>query len=116
MSMGPVTDRARVLRVSSDIIQECSHVLVSIEVSGVGIDGKNKERIFERFFTTKSAGTGIGLAICRSIIEAYGGSLRACLSGHFAEPWLLNDNIPNDILLPAASGAIALQGYIQVLD
>jgi len=72
-----VTDRARLLRIKSDFIQESSGVLVTIEDSGRGIERKDKDRIFEPFFTTKSAGTGIGLAICRSIIEAHGGHIRA---------------------------------------
>jgi signal transduction histidine kinase len=75
-AMGSVTDRSRRLRIKSDIIQGSSGVLVTIEDSGVGID-RNKDRIFEPFFTTKSTGTGIGLTICRSIIEAHGGTLLA---------------------------------------
>ncbi len=76
-AMHSVTDRARQLRVRSGVIQGSSGVLVTIEDSGTGIDGKNKDRIFETFFTTKSTGTGIGLTICRSIIESHGGTLRA---------------------------------------
>jgi signal transduction histidine kinase len=70
-----VTDRARLLRIKSDIIQGSSHVLVTFEDSGPGIDVKDEHRIFEPFFTTKSSGTGIGLTICKSIIESHGGSL-----------------------------------------
>jgi signal transduction histidine kinase len=76
-AMHSVVDRARQLRVRSDIIQESSGVLVTIEDSGTGIDRTDKDRIFEPFFTTKSTGTGIGLTICRSIIESHGGTLRA---------------------------------------
>jgi signal transduction histidine kinase len=76
-AMRSVTDRARVLRIRSDNIQESSSVLVTIEDSGTGIERKDKDRIFEPFFTTKSTGTGIGLSVCRSIVEAHGGSLRA---------------------------------------
>ena len=76
-AMGSVTDRARVLRVSSDINQETSDVVVTVKDSGTGIEGKDNDRIFEPFFTTKSTGTGIGLTICRVIAESHGGSLRA---------------------------------------
>ena len=69
-------DRARLLRIKSDIIKESSGVLVCIEDSGTGIKGKHRDRIFEPFFTTNSNGMGIGLAICRSIIESHGGSLQ----------------------------------------
>jgi signal transduction histidine kinase len=75
-AMSPINNRARVLRVSSGIVQESSQIVVSIEDSGTGIESKDKDRIFEPFFTTKSEGTGIGLAVCRSIIESHDGSLR----------------------------------------
>jgi PAS domain S-box-containing protein len=52
-------------------------VLVAVRDSGPGIDQEHLERIFEAFYTTKSSGVGMGLAICRSIIEAHGGRLWA---------------------------------------
>lgn len=76
-AMHSVTDRTRGLRVTSDIIRGSSDILITIEDSGAGIDRKDKDRIFEPFFTTKSTGTGIGLNICRSIIDSHGGDLRA---------------------------------------
>jgi signal transduction histidine kinase len=76
-AMGSVTSRTRVLRVSSNTIQGSSGIMVTIEDSGTGIEGKDKDRVFEPFFTTKTSGTGIGLAICRSIVEAHGGTLAA---------------------------------------
>jgi PAS domain S-box-containing protein len=49
--------------------------LVSVSDSGPGIDPERLERVFEAFYTTKSNGVGIGLSICRSIIDAHGGRL-----------------------------------------
>ena len=82
-AMRPVTDRARELRITSDFIQATSEILVTVEDSGTGVGDRNAERIFEPFFTTKPTGTGIGLNICRSIIGAHGGSLRAVANRPF---------------------------------
>jgi signal transduction histidine kinase len=49
--------------------------LVAVRDSGPGIDLKHFERVFEAFYTTKSTGTGMGLSICRSIINAHRGRL-----------------------------------------
>jgi C4-dicarboxylate-specific signal transduction histidine kinase len=54
-----------------------SGVLVMVRDSGPGIDPEHLERVFEAFYTTKSNGVGMGLSICRSIIEAHGGRLWA---------------------------------------
>jgi len=52
-------------------------VLVAVRDSGPGIDPKHLNRIFEAFYTTKARGIGMGLSICRSIIDAHGGRLWA---------------------------------------
>jgi len=75
-AMSSVTDRARVLTIKSRIC-ESDRVLITLEDSGTGIDPSHMDRIFDAFFTTKSDGMGMGLSICRSIIESHGGTLQA---------------------------------------
>jgi PAS domain S-box-containing protein len=69
-----VTDRARELAVSS-MFAEPDCVLVSVEDSGAGLDAAVAHRIFKPFVTTKADGLGMGLSICRSIIESHRGKL-----------------------------------------
>ena len=75
-AMNSVTDRARVLRIGTEI-HEPDGVLVSVEDSGTGLSPRDIERIFDFFFTTKPQGTGMGLSVCRSIIEGHQGRLWA---------------------------------------
>ena len=75
-AMSSVTDRARVLTIKSKV-GESDGVLITLEDSGTGIDASHVDRIFDAFFTTKSDGMGMGLSICRSIIESHGGQLSA---------------------------------------
>jgi PAS domain S-box-containing protein len=74
-AMGAVEAGARELLISTE--QDPTGVLVAVRDSGPGIDATHLERVFEAFYTTKSSGVGMGLSICRSIIDAHGGRLRA---------------------------------------
>jgi C4-dicarboxylate-specific signal transduction histidine kinase len=74
-AMHPISGRARQLRVRSDKVSEPEGVRITVEDSGIGIDRQKMERIFDTFFTTKPQGMGMGLSICRTIIEAHGGTL-----------------------------------------
>jgi C4-dicarboxylate-specific signal transduction histidine kinase len=75
-AMKPVTDRPRALLIRTRNHDERT-VLVAVQDSGVGLDAKQMEQIFETFYTTKPEGLGMGLSICRSIIEGHGGRLWA---------------------------------------
>lgn len=52
-----------------------NYVLLSVSDTGSGIDDSIKEKIFDPFFTTRPEGTGLGLYVCKKIIESYGGSI-----------------------------------------
>jgi C4-dicarboxylate-specific signal transduction histidine kinase len=94
-AMTPVTDRARVLSVHADM-HDARDVLIRIQDNGIGIDPASSVRIFDAFFTTKSSGMGMGLAICKSIVESHGGRLWASP----ADP----HGCAFHVVLPAAGG------------
>jgi PAS domain S-box-containing protein len=75
-AMDSVVPGLRELLISTEWNQ-AKGVLVAVRDTGPGIEPKNLERVFESFYTTKSAGTGMGLSICRSIVEAHSGRLWA---------------------------------------
>jgi signal transduction histidine kinase len=78
-SMKAITDRPRVLQIRSgrhDLSGQ-SAVFVAVCDSGIGLSSDAMTRVFEAFYTTKPEGMGMGLWICRSIIEAHGGQITA---------------------------------------
>ena len=70
-----VTDSIRELRISTESIKEEVHV--AVRDPGPGLSADNLEQLFEPFFTTKPSGMGMGLSICRTIVEEHGGRLWA---------------------------------------
>jgi PAS domain S-box-containing protein len=75
-AMSAVTDRHRELRIRSRE-HGSDQILVAVEDAGIGIEPEHAAQLFNAFFTTKPDGMGMGLSICRSIVEAHGGRLRA---------------------------------------
>jgi PAS domain S-box-containing protein len=75
-AMSSITDRSRILRIESQI-EAPNSVMVAVADAGTGFDPGIVDRIFDRLFTTKPNGMGLGLSICQSIIEAHGGRLWA---------------------------------------
>jgi len=75
-AMKTVADRPRILSIKT-ADHEDNSILVAIQDSGIGLDQKQTEQLFEVFYTTKPQGMGMGLAISRSIIEGHGGRLWA---------------------------------------
>jgi signal transduction histidine kinase len=72
-AMGSVEEKPRDLLIST--AQDRAGVVVAVRDSGPGIDPVHLDHVFKSFYTTKPDGTGMGLSICRSIIEAHGGRL-----------------------------------------
>ncbi|WP_051346006.1 AAA family ATPase [Bradyrhizobium sp. th.b2] len=91
-AMQSVMDRPRALVVQSRR-DGAEQVLVSVTDCGIGISPKDADRLFNAFFTTKAGGMGMGLSICRSIIEAHSGRLLAIANQphgatfQFTIPW-----------------------------
>jgi PAS domain S-box-containing protein len=73
-AMNSVSDGGRELLVCTEKV-DTNSVLVAVKDSGPGVAPMSVERVFDPFYTTKPAGLGMGLSICRSIIEAHGGRL-----------------------------------------
>jgi C4-dicarboxylate-specific signal transduction histidine kinase len=76
-AMSAVEEQKRILLVRSEQSQAGGGVVVAVHDMGPGIDPDRLEQVFKPFYTTKDSGVGMGLAICRSIIDTHGGRLWA---------------------------------------
>ena len=95
-AMADIEDRPKTLRVQTEV-DHSNNVRFFVRDSGVGLDPREIEKLFDAFYTTKSNGLGIGLAISRSIIESHKGQL-----------WALPNDGPGATFgfsIPCASGA-----------
>ena len=79
-AMATTTDKRRLLRVSTQP-RDRNTIVVAVEDSGPGIDPGRLNNIFDAFVTTKANGMGLGLAICRMIVQRHGGQLSATSDG-----------------------------------
>lgn len=75
-AMKGIEDHPRLLLIKTER-DECDCVRLTVVDSGVGFDSQATESLFEAFYTTKSNGMGIGLSVCKSIIERFRGRLWA---------------------------------------
>jgi len=85
---------ARILRLGTQVRADGT-VLMKVTDTGPGVDPKVREKMFQPLFSTKPGGMGMGLAICKTIVEAHGGTLTASPSKPHGMEFL--------IVLPLAS-------------
>src|SRR5215472_4241585 len=98
--MVSVADRPHMLGVRSERLEDW--VLISVQDSGTGIHPEHAERLFDAFFTTKPNGIGLGLPICRSIVESHGGRLSVSPVHTYGSVF--------QVMLPAAHQGLTLLG------
>ena len=102
-AMSDITDRPGILTISSRVDEargnDVNEVTLAVRDCGVGVDPAGSDRLFDPFFTTRAEGMGMGLSICRSIIEAHGGRIWVATNGAVGAVFLF--------ALPAHQGGIS---------
>ena len=88
-AMSSVTRRERRLTIGT-CLDKPATLTITVEDTGIGIEPAHFDRIFDPFFTTKAHGMGLGLSICRSIIETHGGKLLASRRSPFGTSFYLS--------------------------
>jgi PAS domain S-box-containing protein len=94
-AMIPVVEGHRLLHIETEF-DGSQDLVCTVQDSGTGIDPENVDRIFDRFYTTRPDRLGIGLAICRTIIEAHGG--RLWVSANMAQGATFQFTVPAQIV------------------
>ena len=102
-AMSPVEDRPRLLAIRT-LRSEADWVQVTLADSGIGFDSGDTERLFDAFYTTKQDGMGIGLSLCRTIVEGHGGRLWAALNHDHGATFSFS--IPSGPTNPTATTAV----------
>jgi PAS domain S-box-containing protein len=104
-AMGGLNEGTRELRISTERAA-AGGVLVTVRDSGPGLDPEDVEQVFTAFYTTKPKGMGMGLAICRSMVEAHGGRMWASANEprgavfQFSLPLQRDESIPAQHVRP----------------
>jgi signal transduction histidine kinase len=101
-SLEATPDRARQMLVRTETL-DGGQVLLEISDNGTGIAPEQMAHIFDAFFTTKATGTGLGLTLCRTVIEEHGGRLWASHGGTHGATFSVQ--LPQSSLMSAASPA-----------
>src|SRR5260370_18446995 len=107
-AMGDTNEGPRQLLIRTGKV-EASGVLVAVQDSGPGLEAAMLERVFESFYTTKPTGLGLGLSICRSIIEAHGGRLWASTTQRRGATFQFT--LPGDAICPTQNSVENLTSY-----
>jgi C4-dicarboxylate-specific signal transduction histidine kinase len=87
-AMESINDRSRMLSIKLELCDP-DNILISVGDTGPGVAPQDADRIFDAFFTTKSHGMGMGLSICKSIVENHGGHLRVVPGAHCGSTFLI---------------------------
>jgi PAS domain S-box-containing protein len=103
-AMSTVMNRQRLLRLRTQTYGP-DGLLITVEDTGSGIDSRHADRIFEPFFTTKSQGMGMGLSICRSIVENHGGHISVAAGREHGS--IFQVSLPIAPMVAAAAATVA---------
>jgi signal transduction histidine kinase len=91
-AMNAISTRPRRLAIST-ARDGAGKMSVAVRDAGAGFDSSNASRLFEAFYSSKPHGTGMGLAICRSIIEAHGGEIWAANNTDYGATFQISLNL-----------------------